>query len=164
MDSQEKRRDTKKLQNKKRRQKWHFLRDFCVAFVGRKMKCEGQGELEGGGGHVENGMSKSKKQRRKCVRGKTNLWEMRQESARLAAVWWIGWWRWCERVGRSFCRVVDREEPVIWILWTGISEKMELYRKKGDENKTKKTSLLFGGESPCQVGWAERGKGEKAIG
>lgn len=44
-----------------------------MAFVGRKMKCEDQGEMEGGRGHVENGMSKSKKQKRKCVRGKTNL-------------------------------------------------------------------------------------------
>lgn len=96
MNSQEKRRDTEKLQNKRRRQKWHFLRDCCVAFVGRKMKCEDQREMEGGRGHGENRMSKSKKQKRKCVRGKTNLWEMRQESARLsAAVWWIRWgWRW----------------------------------------------------------------------
>lgn len=44
-----------------------------MAFVGRKMKCEDQREMEGGRGHGENGMSKSKKQKRKCVRGKTNL-------------------------------------------------------------------------------------------
>lgn len=44
-----------------------------MAFVGRKMKCEDQGEMEGRRGHVENGMSKSEKQKRKCVRGKTNL-------------------------------------------------------------------------------------------
>lgn len=103
MKSQEKRRDTEKLQNKRRRQKWHFLRDCYVAFVGRKMKCEDQGETGGGRrGHGGNGMSWSQKQKRKkCARGKTNLWEMSQESVRLpAAVWWIGRWRswWGRRV------------------------------------------------------------------
>lgn len=44
-----------------------------MAFVGRKMKCEDQREMEGGRGHGENGMSKSETQKRKCVRGKTNL-------------------------------------------------------------------------------------------
>lgn len=119
MNSREKRRDTKKLQNKRRRQKWHFLRDCCVAFVGRKMKCEDQGEMEGGRGHVENGMSKSKKQKRKCVRGKTNLWEMRQESVRLAGCCLMDWvvvevggWDWVLQVGgqRRTCDM----DPLRW--------------------------------------------------
>lgn len=141
----------KKLQNKRRRQKWHFLRDCCVAFVGRKMKCEDQGEVEGGRGHVENGMSKSKKQKRKCVRGKTNLWEMRQESVRLACCLmdWVvvvgGWGGW-----------------VFAGWWTGKKKKKPdmdsselVFEKKGTlqkwEMKIKvKTSFLFVGECPSR--------------
>lgn len=143
MDSQEKRRDTKKLQNKKRRQKWHFLRDCCVAFVGRKMKCEGQGELEGGGGHVENGMSKSKKQKR-------SVWEVRliyEKWGRSQRGWLLS----DGLGGGGDVRGWDEVFAVWWTeknLWYGSFEqafqkKMELYRKKGDENKTKKiiTSL-----------------------
>lgn len=135
MNSQAKRRDTEKLQNKRRRQKWHFLRDCCVAFVGRKMKCEDQREMEGGRGHGENGMSKNKKQKRKCVRDKTNLWEMSQESVRLAPGRMMDWVGMEAGGGTGFCRLVDREEQVIWIL---------CYFKKvnssemGDEYKTKK--------------------------
>lgn len=39
-----------------------------MAFVEGKMKCEDQREMEGGRGHGENGMSKSKKQKRVCER------------------------------------------------------------------------------------------------
>lgn len=157
MNSPEKRRDMKKLQNKRRRQKWHFLRDCCVAFVGRKMKCEDQGEVEGGRGHVENGMSKSKKQKRKCVRGKTNLWEMRQESVRLACClmdWvvvvgvegdWVfaGWWT---------------EKKVIWIPLSWCFKKKGTLQKWEMKIKVK-TSFLFEGECPWQAGCADRGKG-----
>lgn len=31
------------------------------------MKCEDRGEMEGGGGHVENGMSKREKQKERRV-------------------------------------------------------------------------------------------------
>lgn len=155
MNSPEKRRDTKKLQNKRRRQKWHFLRDCCVAFVGRKMKCEDQGEVEGGRGHVENGMSKSKKQKRKCVRGKTNLWEMRQESVRLACClmdWMVvvvggggGTTEFLQVGGQKKKDDMDSSELVFLQKW---------------RMKTKvKTSLLFGGECPWQAGCADRSKG-----
>lgn len=144
MNSPEKRRDMKKLQNKRRRQKWHFLRDCCVAFVGRKMNCEDQGEVEGGRGHVENGMSKSKKQKRKCVKGKTNLWEMRQESVRLACClmdWatvvvvgvegnWIfaGWW--------------TERKNMIWIPLSWFFKKQNS-AEMGDENKSKNIISLW---------------------
>lgn len=151
MNSPEKRRDMKKLQNKRRRQKWHFLRDCCVAFVGRKMKCEDQGEVEGGRGHVENGMSKSKKQKRKYVRGKTNLWEMRQESVKPACCLMDG-------------AVVAGVEGGTEFLQVGGQKKIPLSKKEGTlqkwEMKIKvKTSFLFGGECPWQAGCADRGKG-----
>lgn len=141
MNSQEDRRDTKKLQNKRRRQKWHFLRDCCVAFVGRKMKCEDQGEMEGGRGHVENGMSKSKKQKRKCVRGKTNLWEMRQESVRLPGCCLMDW----------VVEVVVGLDFTGWwtekYLWYGSFEVAPFFKansiETGDENKTKKKKHHF---------------------
>lgn len=153
MNSPEKRRDTKKLQNKRRRQKWHFLRDCCVAFVGRKMKCEDQGEVEGGRGHVENGMSKSKKQKRKCVRGKTNLWEMRQESVRLACCL-MDWVVVVPVVGvgvggPSFCRLVDRKKYYM------DSSELVFLQKWGMKIKVK-ASLLFGGECPWQAGWCRQ--------
>lgn len=150
MNSQEKRRDTKKLQNKRRRQKWHFLRDCCVAFVGRKMKCEDQGEMEGGRGHVENGMSKSKKQKRKCVRGKTNLWEMRQESVRLAGCCLMDWvvvvevggWDWILQVGgqRRSCDM----DPLRWLFFPFFfKRKKKLTTEMGDENITKSITSLW---------------------
>lgn len=143
MNSPEKRRDMKKLQNKRRRQKWHFLRDCCVAFVGRKMKCEDQGEVEGGRGHVENGMSKSKKQKRKCVRGKTNLWEMRQESVRLACC--LMDWTVVVGVEGEFLQVGGQKKkkknvkwiPLSWCLKKGNSAEM------GDENKSKNIISLW---------------------
>lgn len=141
MNSQEKRRDTKKLQNKRRRQKWHFLRDCCVAFVGRKMKCEDQGEMEGGRGHVENRMSKTKKQKRKRVRGKTNLWEMRQESLRLAGYCLMDWVVGVEdgRVGLGF--VGWRREKN---LWYGSFE-VAFQKKKQKEKKKEKGELYRNG-------------------
>lgn len=151
MNSLEKRRDTKKLQNKRRRQKWHFLRDCCVAFVGRKMKCEDQGEVEGGRGHVENGMSKSKKQKRKCVRGKTNLWEMTQESVRLACC--LMDWMVVVGGGGCFCRLVDRKKK------DDMDSSELVFLQKWRMKIKVKTSLLFGGECPWQAGRADRSKG-----
>lgn len=156
MNSPERRRDTEKLQNKRRRQKWHFLRDCCVAFVGRKMKCEDQREMEGWRGHGENGMSKSTKQKRKCARGTTNLWEMRQGVSEAGC--WLS-----DGLGGG---VVGGGTGVLQVggqrrnLWYGSFEaafekekKSELSRKEEMEVKQKKkhTSLLFGGESPWQV-------------
>lgn len=143
MNSPEKRRDMKKLQNKRKRQKWHFLGDFCVAFVGRKMKCEDQGEVEGGRGHVENGMSKNKKRRRKCVRGKTNLWEMRQESVRLA----------CCLMDRAVAVRVEgdrlfagwrtgKKKKWYGFLWAGVSKKGNS-AEMGDENKSQNIISLW---------------------
>lgn len=140
MNSQAKRRNTEKLQNKRRRQKWHFLRDCCVAFVGRKMKCEDQREMEGRRGYGENGRSKNKKQKRKCVRDKTNLWEMKQESVTLAARWMMDWVAMEAGGGTEFCRLVDRKKPAIWILCGGISkrwtlQKWEMNIKQKEEKK-----------------------------